>query len=432
MGEKLKNLLLVFLGLLMAVLFVVNLTLGLEGEGLSALRRNFALGQEHVAADTGDDSQAAILPAKVAVRGPSGLYLAAGEGASELLGAVSPILSEALGSVEEIHAVSEQEFLDALSGWGVSVGFTFDVPFSMLQHLWTGETGFSAEQAVTTLAVVSMEEQAALVFRDGGSGRCYLAQTAASYERLYDQCAAAPAANAFYAFEKDGYQMLAPCEAVWSEPVYYPVYQAVSPDFSAEGVVSEGLLSAFDINPFLAEVYKESNGDIIYIEGYVALRFGKDGLLHYSASGGGGIDLRLAEGLSERELRDAAARQTHALLERVAAAAGCTGDFSVSGVESRGSGRYVIAFEQMLGGGFVTDPDGDSAVVTVEQGRVTAIRLRLRSCTAAGQTMILPTALAISLLEGTENHLYVRYTEQNGTLTPGLYSMRGGMSDGME
>ena len=73
MGEKLKNLLLVFLGLLMAVLFVVNLTLGLEGEGLSALRRNFALGQEHVAADTGDDSQAAILPAKVAVRGPSGL-----------------------------------------------------------------------------------------------------------------------------------------------------------------------------------------------------------------------------------------------------------------------------------------------------------------------------------------------------------------------
>ena len=46
--------------------------------------------------------------------------------------------------------------------------------------------------------------------------------------------------------------------------------------------------------------------------------------------------------------------------------------------------------------------------------------------------MILPTALAISLLEGTENHLYVRYTEQEGILTPGLYSMRGGMSDGME
>lgn len=431
MPEKLKNLLLVFLGLLMAALFVVNLTLGLEGESLSALRRRLVLGQAGVTADPADDAEVAILPAKAAIRGPSGLYLAAGDGVGELLDTVSPILSEALGSVGEIRPVSEQVFLEALGGWGISVGFTFAVPFSMLQHLWTGEGGFSAEQAATTLAVVSMDGQAALIFRDSDTGRCYLARTAASHERLYDQCAAAPAANAFYAFEKDGYQMLAPCEAVWREPVYYPVYQETAPDLSAEETALKGILSAFDINPFLAEVYKESSGDTIYIEGYVALRFGKDGLVRYSATGGEGIDLHLPDGLSDRERRDGAARQAHALLERAAAAAGCTGNYSVSGVEG-GDGRYVIAFEQMMGGGFITDEGGDCAVVTVEQGRVTAIRLRLRSCTAAGETMLLPTHLAMALLDGEDHRLYVRYTGQGGMLTPGLYSMKGGAANGME
>lgn len=430
MREKLKNLLIVLLGILMVVMLVINLSLGLEESNLRAIghRLGFRTDRGSTAIAV---SEPAVLPAKLAIRGPQGLYLAGGSEMEDLLGTVSPILSEALGSVGKISSIAENEFLNYLGGDHIACAFTFPVPFYLLQHWWTGETGFSSDQAASMLAVVSKEEAVAIVFCDDSTGKHYLAETAAGYERFVGQCQAAPAGNAFYAFERDGYHMLAAHEPVWSSAVYYPTYTVAVPDFSAEGAISDQLLSAFDINPFLAEVYKESDGDIVYIEGYNALQFSKDGRIHYSVTGDGGIDLEMDGLLSDKERKAHAARRICDILEQIGAAAGCDGGFSVAGIAEQPDG-WVITCERFLGGAFVTETDGYSAVVTVRGGRITGIRITLTTAAEESSARLLPIQLATALLDGSDNSFFVRYAASDGMYIPDLYSTKGGARNGME
>ena len=429
MREKLKNLLILLLGLLMIAQLMVNLALGLGEDTLQTLRMRLGM-------DTRPDStqtafaESALHPGKLAVRGPDGLYLACGSEVDGLLGTVSPILSEALGSVGKITSIENRDFLQMLSDPHIAFSFSYPVPFYLLQHWWTGETGFSSDQSATTLVILSVEEKVVLAFCDDSSGKYYLAETAAGYDRFVSLCQAAPNSNAFYAFERDGYHMLRAHEPVWSTPVYYPTYTVTLPDFSEEGVISEDLLSAFDINHFLAEVYKESDGDIVYIEGYNALQFSKDGHVVYSVTGDGGIELELSDGMAEKERRAYVSRQICEILERIAAAAGCDGGFSIAGISAENNG-YVITCERSLGGGFITEKDGYSAVVTIEEEKITGIRMTLSTTSESGTAMLLPLQLATALLEGKDNSFCVRYIEQDGQMIPKLYSM-GGMYHGME
>ena len=429
MREKLKNLLIVLLGLLMCVLFMINMALGLGEESLLALRSRFGRSDQRASGQTVLD-EPAVLPVKLTLRGPGGLHLAYGAESESLLGSVSPILSEALGSVGKITPISEQEYLRCLSGEHIGFTFSFPVPFYLLQHWWTGETGFSSDQSASTLVIASAEETVILAFCDGSSGQHYLAETAAGYERFTGICREAPAGNAFYAFEQDGYHMLSAHEAVWSDAVYFPTYTVANPDFSEEGRISDGLLSAFDINPFLAEVYKESDGDIVYIEGYAALQFTKAGRVVYSVTGDGGIPLNGKEGLSEKERQAYTVRRAAAILEQISTAADCDGGYSIAGITPQADG-YILTFERMLGGGFVTEADGYSAVVTVKGERITGIRVALSASTENGSAMMLPVTLATALVEGENNSFCVRYVNEEGNCVPALYSMEG-TYDGME
>jgi len=429
MREKIKNLLIVLLGLLMVAQLAINLALGLGEDSLMTLRSR--LGFDRRSADTEAAlSEPAVRPARLAIRGPGGLHLAVGSELESLMGSVSPILSEALGSVGKITPITEQAFLQTLSEPHISVSFTFPVPFYLLQHWWTGETGFSSDQSATTLVIVSQNERVALAFCDSTTGRHYLTETAAGYERFVAQCQAAPADNAFYAFEQDGYHMLTAHEPVWRSAVHYPTYTVTTPDFSEEGAISDALLSAFDINPFLAEVYKESDGDIVYIEGYSALQFAKDGHIVYSVTGDGGIAVEEGNVYAEKEKRAYAASRTCELLEQICAAAGYDGGFSIADISGDG-GNYVILCERMLGGGFITEPDGYSAVITVRGGKICDIRMRLTMAAENGTAMLLPMQLATALLEDDHNRFCVRYTEREGQYVPTLYSM-GGQENGME
>lgn len=429
MREKIKNLLIVLLGLLMIAQLMVNLALGLGEDTLQAMANHLGVG---IRPDSTQSvlSEPVLRPAKLAICGPEGLHLAGGNEVDALLGAVSPILSEALGSVGKITSIEEKEFLQALSEQHIAFSFSYPVPFYLLQHWWTGETGFSSDQAASTLLILSREEKVALAFCDESTGKYYLAETAAGYERFVSQCQAAPAGNAFYAFERDGYHMLRAYEPVWSGAVHYPTYTIALPDFSEEGAISDELLSAFEINHFLAEVYKESDGDIVYIEGYNALQFSKDGHVVYSVTGDGGIDLELSDSASEKERRAYISRRIGEILERISAAAGCDGGFSIAGITAE-KGGYVVTCERGMGGGFVTEADGYSAIVTTRGDRITGIRMTLSTASENGTAMLLPLHLATALLEGEDNSFCVRYTEQEGLMVPDLYSM-GGASHGME
>ena len=103
MREKLKSLLLVALCISTVVLLMINLSLGIEDEQLST-----SLGFYESYNANAQTSGSTVRPAKIAVGGAGGLYLASGDEASDMWSSVSPILSEALGSVTKITAIDRE------------------------------------------------------------------------------------------------------------------------------------------------------------------------------------------------------------------------------------------------------------------------------------------------------------------------------------
>ncbi|MEA4920380.1 MAG: hypothetical protein VB078_05640 [Clostridiaceae bacterium] len=433
MSERFKNVTLALMSLLMIILLMVNLTLSLDSTHFVFLKNILGIGvEEETEQGASVTSNAVIFPAKLAIRGQDGLYLASGSAMSEVFSEVSPVVSEAMGSVSKISKIDQYRFLELLGGNNIYLSFTFSVPFSLLQYWWTGEMGFSSDQAALALTVSAVDNKVVLAFFDSQSGKYYLAETAAGYDRFKTICDNAPEANAFFAFEQDGCHMLAPYQPVSASSVYYSSYAVTVPDFSAEGGVSQSLLSAYGINPFLAKVYKTTEGDVVYVEGYIALQLSKNGMAVYTSTGEGyGISLDVPVGLSNKETEGYMIKRIVSVLEGICSASSCQGELSVAEI-ARTQDGYMVAFERFLGGGFITEPDGYSAVVVVKDGVITDIKLWLNSYSETSQTMLLPDNLVISLLDGEGNLLFVRYSEKDGILSPGIFSYNGGTKSGVE
>lgn len=421
MREKLKSLLLVALCISTVVLLMINLSLGIEDEQLST-----SLGfYESYNADA-QTSGSTVRPAKIAVGGAGGLYLASGGEASAMWSSVSPILSEALGSVTKITAIDREEFLARLNGYSIYTGFTFSVPFHMLQFWWTGEQGLSSVQAASNMALVEDDGRVSLVFCDSDKGEYYSADTAAGYDRFVEFCMSYSESNAFFAGQRDGYQMFVPYEPVWAEGAWFPVYSVSLPEYSEDGSVDEELLSAFGFNPFLAETYFTTNGDIVYVEGYKALSFSSEGRVIYSSNGGSGIPIEGYSMLSGKAAEAHAVTAAANVLTRICSAASCPAELSVAGIDEN-NGKTVIVFERIEDGVMVTESDGYTAVVTVENGSITAIRLQLGSMSKLSESMLLPLDLASALIDGSGNELFVRCQVDGDTAVPELCWRRGGV-----
>lgn len=421
MLEKFKSLLLVALCISTIVLLMINLSLGIEDEQFST---SLGFYEAYNSVEAGFGST--VRPAKIAVGGAGGLYLASGDEATAMWSAVSPILSEALGSVTKITAIDQEEFLERLSGYSIYTGFTFSVPFHMLQFWWTGEQGLSSVQAASNMALVENDGRVSLVFCDSDKGEYYSADTAAGYDRFIEFCMSYSESNAFFACQRDGYQMLVPYEPVWSEGAWYPVYSVSLPEYSEEGTVDEELLSAFGFNPFLAETYFTTSGDIVYVEGYKALSFSSGGSVIYSSNGGVGIPIEGYSMLNGKEAEAHAITAAANVLTQICSAASCPAELSIAGI-GESDGGLVLTFERSEGGVMITEEDGYTAVVNIENGSITAIRLQLGSYSKLSESMLLPLNLASALIEGSGNELFVRCRVSGEAAVPELCFRRGGV-----
>lgn len=431
MNEKLKNVLLVVLTVTMIGLFAVNLIIAPDGGRFSIMRASLGIGRgSDPVAERGDG--AVLLPQKLGVMGEGGLYMTSGKETMELFSEISPLLSEALGSVGDIEPMDRADFIEMLGGQGIYLAFTFPVPFYNLQYFVAGETGLSSEQAASVLLLTTDGGRGRLAFYDGAAEKWYSAETAAGNDRLAAICGGYETSNAFFASGADGYHMLAPWEPVWAEAPSYPTYSVSSPDFTAEGVISRELLQTFSVNPFLARVYKTTGGDIVYVEGYTSLQFSKNGYAAYSSTGEQGISLELPPGAPQKELPAMSAQSVSRLLRDIYSAASCRCDLSLADISSAPGGGYVMSFERMEGGAFITENDGYTAVVTVRDGSIVEMRLHMRNYTEGQPRALLPYDLAVALVKTENSLLSVRCVESEGTLLPELYITEGGKAYGVE
>lgn len=418
MREKGKNIALVLLFALMIFLLYLSLTIGAE-EGSGGM-----FGRTPGGSASGDDAeltpQMAVEMRKIAVCTPTGVYLPqSGEQKEELRAAVSSIYAEALGSAGETREITRQQYYDALSFPALYLGFDTGVPLELLLR-WVGVEGGGQGTTLHSLVVTSGGERVTVAYYDAETRTYRAADTAAGVDRLTQVCSSWEGGNALFAFQDGDFAALCGDEPVPAQALTAVEYNILPPDYLSTGSLPREVLTGFGYNPFLARVYDDASGDLVYVEENNVLRMSAQGDLTYTA-GGQGIPL----GLRAQESGDTALvlEGVRQLLAYLSEQTGAGGQYSLRQVIEEESGAIQLVFDLFLDGCPVSARE-PAAHATVEEGRITYLRLSPRRYEAAGEKGLLPARQAAAALQGGHNlRLDVRYSEKTaGVLTPALYS----------
>ncbi len=430
MGERVKNLSLVVLCAMMCFLMFVNMALATDAPQLAFVRQ--MMGISYTKSEAGDADTSiplSIMPQKIAIKNLQGLFWAVEEeDYHELVSMSNPILSEALGTAGTPYPISKEQFLELFSGCGIYASFDLAAPPYLLEQWLATETALPI--GTDTLFACAKGEEVVLAIFDGQT--YYVCETSAGYDRLMALCTQFESVNSIFAFEDSYFANLLELEPVLTKSTSLTTYQVGFPDFVKAGELPEEVLTAFSVNSYLTKVYKTSAGDIVYVEGYVALQLSQNGTLAYSAPADSGLALGISADMEDGEYEQELVKKTQKLLQTIQRSVGNSLPFSLGEVKREGE-RYILGFEEHLGSCFVTAPGGYSAIFVIEEGRVVSISLSLASYSPADKTTLLPFRLAAVLMEGAANRFSIRYEHsQGGTLFPVICYYEGRRDNGVE
>ena len=182
---------------------------------------------------------------------------------------------------------------------------------------------------------------------------------------------------------------------------------------------THALLSSFSMNPYLAQVYQDNAGAIVYVDSYRLLRLSKDGSLAFSAQSEGGIPITLSESDGQRYEQAQTIEQCRMFLANVWQLTGASGQLSLSSLSNEGS-TLSLSFELRVGNLFINE-NTVSAYLTVKEGKITQVILRHpRRLEPGGQTAVLPYRLGAVAAARADLYPQVMYEENAGTLIPKL------------
>ncbi len=420
MRERMKSAALAVLLVTMLLLLYLSLTLGIDS-GEKILARIFGVSAPSEEVEL--QPRAAVELRALAVCTPQGVRMpqSAAE-KDEMSNAVSAIYAEAVGSAGEAQAITRQQYLNLLRAPAVYFGFDTELPLFLLRA-WVGlERGQRGESRLCNLVVAAAEEQVVMAWYDTGAGEYRMSATAAAVDRLTRLCEGWRGSNAVFAFQDGGFAALCADEPVLLAVSEEKIYSVRPLELAQTGELSREVLTSFDLNPYLARVYEESGGEMVYVEGYNVLRVNGQGDLVYTAGAAGqGLSL----GVSEAEADDQSliVEGVRALLSGLNRQVGAGGVYSFNEMSAGKDGELTLLFDLTLDGRPVVSKR-PAAHVTVHSGRVTYLRIAPRRFEQAGSRSILPIRQAAAVLQGRSGlRLSVRYEEkQDGLLIPALYS----------
>ena len=408
MAERLKNLLLVFLLLMMAVLLALTFLLGIQGShGGRRLLQSLEENDEFVSSGA---ARVVAYPEKMALVGENGLFLAQeSEDYVRLYQQAEPLWQEALGSAGSLQPLLEQAYLQQLQAPAVLLQYHAALPLYLLRA-WGGSESILQDVEVTSLALTAVEEQVVLLATDSNGSR-WRAETAASYADLESLCREMPQSNGQFASQ---HAVLAGDEVLTRSVSQFPIVECSVPELVRRGELSEAVQSLFGMNPYLTKVYPNADGSLVYVESHSTISLSPAGDFSYS---GGGIPLELsaAEG-ADRQAK--VSMQVYELLSHLWEQAGASGQLSLEMMKIEGDST-LLCFGLHLDGRIVERMGGYWATVTVENGVITGVSAALRQMDTRSSTPLLPLYQAAATLGQGKGSLRVRLLEQqDGTLQP--------------
>ena len=406
MGERLKNLLLAVLLLLMIGLLGVTMVLSMRdsqrGAQLVEAFEQKESGGVRLAA-----SQTAAFPEKLGLILDEGCFYALdGESYRLLWQQVRPLYEEALGSGAALTRMEESEFRRLLRAPAVLLQYHAPQPFALLQD-WGG-TQSSDETAVRSAAMTVRDGGVILLVTDETGGR-WSTETAASAAELESICSGGWTVNAALAGED--YPQLGWDELLTREVLSLPGVSVQTPEYAQRGELPQRVITLFSMNAFLTKVYRNADGSLVYVESHGTIRLAADGDLHYS---GTSADLELAE-KQGAAARAEICQKVYALLEQLWQVTGASGRLSLEEIREDEEG-WVLRFGLESDGLFFERSEGSWAVAQVKNGVLTQLHVSPRTLSVTGEDMLLPMTQAASALPEGNARLCVRLTQQGQTL----------------
>lgn len=414
MRERLKNLLLAALLLLMVVLLGVTMLLSMRNsQGGKRLMQAFQPAQEVSSGKLNITVMA--WPEKLAVLSEAGVYYAAdGEGYALLYQQGEAVCLEALGSADVPQTLTEREYQAMLKAPAIIAEYHNALPLYLLQA-WGGGEELREGQMVRRFALVKTQEGVGLLLTDEEGNRWY-AKTAASAAELEELCAQPWQNNAELA--ENQFSGLMWDELLLSGATTLQGYEEQQPDIVEKGELSQQVQKLFSMNPYLARVYQNSSGSLVYVEGRSTLSLSPDGELIYA--GAEGADLELSE---EQEPQRTAeiCQKVCTLIREVWGETGAFGRLNLDSVRQE-NGQTVLTFALDMDGRFL-EREESWAQVTVEDGVLIGASVSLRQMETQESTVLLPMRQAAGILQeskGKKVRLCIRMVQQQTQFVPGI------------
>lgn len=414
MADRLKNLLLAVLLTLMVVLLGATFLLSMRNSQggqrlLQALRPVEKTGASQTAIT------AMAWPEKLAVLGEEGVfYAASGEEYTQLYQQGEALCQEALGSANAPIQLTETEYRRLLQAPAILVEYHSGLPFFLLQA-WSGSEELRTELTVRRFALTKTAFGVVLLLTDEKGSR-WQAMTAASAAELEELCAQERQSNAILA--KESYPGLAWDELLLTGAADLPGYSSLRPDIVEKGELSQQVQALFSMNAYLARVYQNSSGSLVYVEGRSTLSLGQEGELIYA--GAEGADLEISAG-QEPQRTVEICQKVCTLMRQVWSETGASGRLSLDSVRQE-NGRLLLSFALDVGGKFL-EKDGGWAQVTVEDGAVTGASAYLRRLEPEEHALLLPMTEAAGMLAALPHRqarLCLRMTAGESGFAPGI------------
>jgi len=419
MRERLKSALIVLLLLSAGILFYFSITLDLNGQAaplqgiLALLKKDKA--EENTA--SGVIKTPAALPQQLAVSRNGGLFIAAdADSFDQLWQQAMPVYAEALGSMGSVQAIGENSCRAFFEGTLLFISYHQAFPFHMLES-WAGFQPKALDTAVSVLLIAEKEGKVWVVFQDDATGQWYQAPTAASGSRLA-AVGGERQANGIFACKDDAYRNFWSYTPVLLENTPQTEYQISGLTYLGSTETTRQLLGLFSLNPYLAQVYQDNSGAIVYVESYRLLSLSKDGSIAFSAKSEGGIPVTASETGGQRYELAQTIEKCRVFLVDIWQLTGAGGQLSLSSASAEG-GTLSLSFELRVGSLFINEKTA-AAFLTVEDGRITQASLHPRRLEAAGQTSVLPYRLGAVAAARADLYPQILYEEDAGTLFPKL------------
>ena len=402
--DFIQNITIALLSVTAVLLFAQTQIYGL---GLNSGLLSFLSGSDLPASSSGTSQTGAALTAPVRVAAASSIgrfgsvTLSTDDDAFEPL---RGLLEQALDSAQDFAASGSGAFFQALDGPSVYYDFLSPLPLSVLGELVRAQ---GAEELSARRLILAPEDGGvALYLWDGGSGyfRC---RTALSPDTVETTISQYELGNAFFAYESQepGAQSVNPYSLFLEEEPALPALSISVPLSDTDRV-----LVALDFNPNTQFRYADASGAEVVREGGRTLRIHPDGTITYQSGGSRALTLT-GEGASLLETVTAANTLLYSLLDATAGDA----ELYLEGLEQTADG-LELRFGYQVGGVPIRFSGGRSAAeITVSQGAVSSMTLRIRQYTVAGTgSLLLPLRQALAVVaagrEGAE--LFIGYADR--------------------